>query len=99
MSSLTGHVIRSYRSKALERFALTGNRRGLSVQKPERIARLLKALQAATRPSALDLPGLRFHALKGGDKGRYAIWASENWRLTFGWDGADAVEVDLEDYH
>jgi len=21
------------------------------------------------------------------------------WRITFGWDGADAVDVDLEDYH
>jgi proteic killer suppression protein len=92
-------VIRSYRSKALERFALTGNRRGLSVQKPDRVARLLKALQAATRPNALDLPGLRFHALKGADKGRYAVWVSENWRLTFGWDGVDAMEIDLEDYH
>ena len=92
-------MIRSYRNKALERFALTGNRRGLSVQKPERIARLLKALQAATRPNAMDLPGLRFHPLKGADKGRYAVWANENWRLTFGWKGVDALEVDLEDYH
>ena len=92
-------MIRSYRDKALERFALTGNRKGLSVQKAERLARLLKALQAATRPRALDLPGLRFHALRGADKGRYAVWVSENWRLTFGWDGVDAVEADLEDSH
>jgi proteic killer suppression protein len=92
-------MIRSYRSKALERFALTGNSRGLSVQKPERIARLLKALDAATRPGAMDLPGLRFHTLKGAEKGRYAVWVSENWRLTFAWDGVDAVDVNLEDYH
>lgn len=92
-------MIRSFRSKALERFAASGNPKGLSVQKPERIARLLKALAAATRPSALDLPGLRFHSLKVKDKRRYAVWVSENWRLTFGWDGVDAVDVDLEDYH
>jgi hypothetical protein len=24
---------------------------------------------------------------------------SRNWRLTFGWEGEDAVDVDLEDYH
>jgi proteic killer suppression protein len=71
----------------------------LSVQKPDRIARLLKALDAAPRPKTMNLPGLRFHALKGSEKGRYAIWASENWRITFGWDGIDAIEVDLEDYH
>jgi proteic killer suppression protein len=92
-------MIRSFRSKTLERFAASGNPAGLSVQKPERIARLLKALASATRPAAMDLPGLRFHALKGRDKGRYAVWASENWRVTFGWDGVDAVDVDLEDYH
>ena len=71
----------------------------MSVQKPDRIARLLIVLVAATRPEAMDLPGLRFHPLKGKDKGRYAIWVSQNWRLTFGWDGTDAIEVDLEDYH
>ncbi len=92
-------MIRSFRSKALARFAATGSARGLSVQKPDRIMRLLVALNAASKPEALNLPGLRFHALKGGGKGRYAIWASENWRITFGWDDADAVEVDLEDYH
>jgi proteic killer suppression protein len=92
-------MIRSFRNKALERFSAGGNPKGLSVQKPDRIARLLKALNAATYPEALNLPGLRFHALKGKDKGRYAIWASENWRMTFGWEGVDAIDVDLEDYH
>jgi proteic killer suppression protein len=92
-------MIRSFRNKALAKFAATGNARGLSVQKPDRIARLLKARHAATQPAGINLPGFRFHALKGKDKGRYAIWASENWRMTFGWEGIDAVEVDLEDYH
>ncbi len=92
-------MIRSFRSRALAKFAATGKPKGLSVQKPDRIARLLRAIDAATRPEGLNLPGLRFHALRGRDKGRYAIWASENWRITFGWDGIDAIEVDLEDYH
>ena len=92
-------MIRTFRNKALAKFAATGNPKGLSVQKVERIARLLKALDAATRPEAMNLPGSRFHALKGDSKGRYAIWASENWRITFGWDGDDAIAVDLEDYH
>jgi proteic killer suppression protein len=45
------------------------------------------------------LAGLRFHGLKGENKGRYSVWASGNWRITFGWDEHDAVDVDLEDYH
>jgi toxin HigB-1 len=31
--------------------------------------------------------------------GRYAVDASGNWRITFGWSEGDATEVDLEDYH
>jgi plasmid maintenance system killer protein len=29
----------------------------------------------------------------------WTIRVTGNWRITFGWDGADAVAVDLEDYH
>ena len=47
----------------------------------------------------MDLPGFRFHALKGDASGRYAVSVSGNWRVTFGWDGAEAIDVDLEDYH
>jgi hypothetical protein len=35
----------------------------------------------------------------GRDKGRYAVNASGNWRITFGWKDGDAIDVDLEDYH
>ena len=47
----------------------------------------------------MNLPGFRFHALVGRDKGRYAVNASENWRITFGWTKGDAIDVDLVDYH
>jgi len=39
------------------------------------------------------------HALVGRDKGRYAVNASGNWRVTFAWTEDGAVDVDLEDYH
>jgi toxin HigB-1 len=45
------------------------------------------------------LIGLRFHGLKGRGKGRFAVDASGHWRITFAWDGEDAIDVDLEDYH
>ena len=40
-----------------------------------------------------------FHALKGGDKGRYSIRVTGNWRITFAFEGIDAVILDLQDYH
>jgi proteic killer suppression protein len=92
-------VIRSFRSKALSQFAVKGDTRKLSVQNPKRIARILMQLDEAEKPEEMNIPGYRFHLLKGDQKGRYAVEASGNWRITFGWDGEDAVEVDLEDYH
>ncbi len=92
-------MIRSFRSKTLKRFAATGDSSKLSVQKPDRVARILLRLDAAATPQQMDAAGLRFHALRGRDKGRFSVWASENWRDTFGCSGDDAIDVDLGDYH
>ena len=92
-------MIRSFRSKALRRFAEQGDASKLSVPNVRRVERILKRLEGAVSPEDLNLPGYRFHGLKGRDKGRYAVDASGNWRITFGWDDRNAVDVDLEDYH
>ena len=47
----------------------------------------------------MDLPGYKFHPLKGDRKGAYAVSVTGNWRITFEFDGQDAVNVNLEDYH
>jgi proteic killer suppression protein len=46
----------------------------------------------------MHLPGFHFHRLHGTPV-RYSVRVTGNWRLTLGWDGLDAVNVDLEDYH
>jgi len=46
----------------------------------------------------MNVAGFRFHGLSGKPK-RYSVRMSANYRITFGWDGDDAVDVDLEDYH
>lgn len=92
-------MILSFRDKGLKRFVETGDSSKLSVQKLARLERILQRLHVATRPEEMNLPGWRFHALRGDRAGRYAVDASGNWRVTFGWHGEDAVDVDLEDYH
>lgn len=92
-------MIRSFRSKTLRLFAETGEARRLSVPNAGRVRRILNELEAARTPEDMNLPGYRFHALKGDRKGAYAVDASGNYRITFRWDGADAVDIDLEDYH
>ena len=92
-------MIRSFRSKALSRFAAGGDAAKLSVQNAARVRRILLALNDAPRPEAMNLEGYRFHRLKGRDKDRYSVSVSGNWRITFAFEGKDAVDVDLEDYH
>lgn len=92
-------MIRTFKDKGLRQFFTTGDPRKLSVRQADRVARILAALDDAERPEDMNVPGLRFHALSGRAKGRYAVNASGNWRITFAWDGNDAVDVDLEDYH
>jgi len=44
----------------------------------------MQLLEVARQPEDLNIAGLRFHG---------------NHRLTFGWSGENAVDVDFEDYH
>ena len=90
-------VIRSFRSKTLRVYFETGAARGLSVPNAERVGRMLRALDVAARPDQVNLPGYRFHALRGAQ--RRSIRVTGNWRITFGWQGTDATDVDLEDDH
>jgi proteic killer suppression protein len=99
MTLRSATMIRSFRSKALRLYANTGNASKLSVPNADRVRRILRALNEAKSPEQMNVPGYRFHPLRGRDKGRYAVDASGNWRITFGWDDKDALDVDLEDYH
>ena len=92
-------MIRSFKSKALEDFAETGNPAKLGVQNHTRVRRLINALDAAISPRDMDQPGLFFHALRGREAGRFSVRVTGNWRLTFAFDGEDAIDLDLEDYH
>jgi proteic killer suppression protein len=91
-------MIRSFRSKPLESFAAAGDGSKLPVRNHDRVRRILTLLDAAGKPEDLNLPGYRFHGLKGKPK-RYAVDASGNYRVTWAWEAPDAVAVDLEDYH
>ena len=91
-------MIKSFTNKGLRLFWEKNDPRKLAVQNPKRIALILNALDAATQPSDMNLPGLRWHPLGKMAPGRYACEASGNYRITFAWDDG-AVDVDLEDYH
>lgn len=56
-------------------------------------------LNQATTPQALNLPGYRLHPLKGGLHGFWSVTVRANWRIIFRFEGEDAFDVELIDYH
>jgi toxin HigB-1 len=92
-------MIRRFRHKGLERFFLSGDTSGINAQHAARLRRLLSQLNASSGPRAMHLPGYCLHRLHGDREGQWAISVSGNWRLVFGFEGEDAADVDLVDYH
>ena len=60
---------------------------------------ILTVLDEAAMPQALDLPGYRLHSLKGDLKGFWSVTVRANWRIMFRFEGTDAFDVELIDYH
>jgi toxin HigB-1 len=56
-------------------------------------------LDAASRPEDLNLPGMRFHKLKGSYKKYYAVTVNGNWRIIYSFEKTDAILVNYLDYH
>lgn len=56
-------------------------------------------LDSSIEAQDMDLPGYKFHSLKGERKGEFAVSVTGNWRITFEFKGEDVTNVNLEDYH
>jgi toxin HigB-1 len=91
-------VIRSFRHKGLSELFLANDARKVRPELAERCRLRLSALHAAERPEDMNIPGFRFHALRGRPK-RYSVAINGPWRITFEWREGDAWAVDLEQYH
>lgn len=92
-------MIRTFRHKGLAKFFATGSKAGIQAAHTEPLSLILGALNAATTPGDMALPGLKLHPLKGGRSGTWSVTVRANWRITFRFEGKDAVDVDYEDYH
>ena len=92
-------MIKSIKHKALNNYWTNGQTKGLDVNWIAKLRRILLALDNASRPEDMNIPGWRFHSLSGSRTGTYSVKLTGNWRLTFQWDGKDIVVVDIKDYH
>jgi proteic killer suppression protein len=64
-----------------------------------KIENILAMLDRADTPEKMDLPGFRLHPLKADLRGFWAVTVRTNWRIIWRFEGADAVDADLIDYH
>ena len=92
-------MIRSFRHKGLQRFFETGSKSGIRAAHERRLRLMISRLDDATGPKDMDAPGWKLHALKGDLKGHWAVWVDANWRLTFTFEGPNAILVDYRDDH
>lgn len=92
-------MIRSFRHRGIEKFFLAGSKAGIQPSHAAKLRDQLTLLNIATRPEQMNIPGWKLHALKGPLTEHWGVSVNGNWRLTFTFDGEDAILVDYQDYH
>jgi proteic killer suppression protein len=92
-------VIKTFLHKGLKAFFESGSKAGIQPHHGSRLARQLARLDAAKTAADMNVPGWGLHPLTGQLAGHYSVTVNGNWRLTFMFEGEDAVLVDYQDYH
>jgi toxin HigB-1 len=92
--------VESISHKALKRFFLTGNSKGLLGDVERLRAMLAFIAAAATLDELATPPNYGLHRLTGNRAGTWSMTVTRNWRLTFTvTDTAAVTDLNLEDYH
>ncbi len=93
-------MIASFACRKTERLWQRRRDHGLPPQ-IERVAlRKLTQLDRSRELSDLRLPpGNHLEALKSDRAGQYSIRVNQQWRVCFRWQGEDAHDVEIVDYH
>jgi toxin HigB-1 len=91
-------MIVGFRHKGLGDLHLTGKTRRIGDEYVRKCLRILQLLDIAAKPEDMNIAGFSFHGLQGNPT-RWSVRVTGNYRVTFGWSGEDAIDVDFEDYH
>ena len=93
-------MIRSFRGR--ETAALFERQRSAKLPADIQRAALRKLRMLHNSQSLQDLknpPANRLEKLSGDRHGQYSIRINDQWRICFVWDGGDAYDVEIVDYH
>jgi proteic killer suppression protein len=93
-------MIRSFACPETERLFNDESSRRLPQQIQRAARRKLMLLHQARRLRDLRVSyGNRLEALKDNRVGQHSIRINDQWRLCFHWQGEDAFDVEIVDYH
>lgn len=92
-------MIKSVRHKGLRLLLEEGDRSKIRADLVAKADRFLDALDSATSPEEVDLPGYRLHRLSGNLQDYWSATLSRNHRIIFRFEEGNAYDVDLVDYH
>jgi len=94
----------SFKSKFVEDLCIGVKSKKLRTLLPLELHRnAIKKIQIIRAAKSLNdianFPGLKLEKLKGSRKNEYSIRINDQYRICFHWDGRDALNVNIEDYH
>jgi proteic killer suppression protein len=92
-------VIKNWRHKGIKEVHETGKSKLVPPNLLPRVIRILDLLDEAENLNDLAIPSYQTHRLKGTNPPRYSMWVNGPWRITFQFEGGNALLVDLEQYH
>jgi len=93
-------VIQSFANKPTEQLWLGHSPPELPPSILKVALRKLTQLEAASKLDELRLPpGNHLEALKGDRKGQHSIRINDQFRLCFRWNGQNAHDAEITDYH
>ena len=93
-------MIRSFVCRETEKLFNDEFSRRLPTQIQQTARRKLLLLHQARSLNDLRVPyGNRLEALAGDRQGQHSIRVNDQWRICFRWQGQDAFDVEIVDYH
>lgn len=92
-------MIQSFRHAGLEKFFFTGSKAGIQPAHADKLNIQLATLNTAKNARRMNVAGWDLHPLKGDLANHWSIKVNGNWRMTFRFEGENAILVDYRDYH
>ena len=92
-------MIKSFKHKGIKVFFETGSKAGIQPHHAKKLRLMLTLLDNARLAEDMNVSSWNWHLLTGDLLEHYSVSVNGNWRMTFKFEGENAILVDYQDYH